>query len=638
MHQESPITTTTAVGLFELPPELLDLTFVYLSTHDLTVCARVNKSWYQVVINQIWHTFELANDTTAYWKFKNAYSSGSTDPRNADVSLTKNLGRIKVLKIRHISLLNLFAQAIVQKSQQQLRDAPQNERVNSSSHYNNDLCGLASVRELNIDFMDDSRFKKNQPPPPQQHPLPKPHLGLFGLAGPVCRREDHPTVKEEKNKLLDSATESVCFILESSRGLVIFTVALALLTSYREKADEQIRLWTALPASLEQLIILDDPKRLITNRITGLWADDRKRVMEQISNSVKSTETGSHGRSLLDKLKTISILGRWADIWILGSVLKERHCGPALEELNLAHACVSLEDDSLSQLISMASGDGFTGLKTFAYDSLTDALGPLTTSAILDQAKTLENLRVYLGWRNQPAGGLRSHVVQQLLCSAPKLKRFDTLPSTHEPGVEPDSFLARDILNSSEDWVCLDLESFKCRIGDIHRPDLTRRTNGHRLRDEFHDPHRCSRAESRSMQRRVLAQIGRLTKLRELSLGHDSVGLESWDPDYMTSRGDSDDDDDGVEYSCAVQTGYQYACLSMRLEDGFDQLKNLKSMRKMRLWRMAQGQGIEEGAWIKENWPDYGKEFRDDFFTKRGQEVEIGERIYSHDLKTYDWW
>ncbi|KAG0043481.1 hypothetical protein BGZ83_011345 [Gryganskiella cystojenkinii] len=490
-------------SLLDLPPELLEQVFLHLTTHDLTVCARINRTWYQCVIEEIWHTFDLGTSQTAYRKFKNAYFvSGMITQPDAAVSLAKNLNRIRVLRIQHISLLSLFAQAV---------------RVTEK-----DRCDpLFSLQELDVDFVDDSAYLQ---PLDQQEPQPwsaqDRHISPFAVG---YLRDDHSSViTEEKKRPLDLALESAIQILACcSRGsLSKFTVSLASMTLSRGNANDQVRLWASLPTSLEQLIIRDDPHAIIQDPSEVERQHTKELVWSSVMTTSRTGEVVDFGP--LTRLKTISVTGRFADMRILGSVLKEKQCGPALEELNLVHTSHSLDDTSLCQLVSMAGG-----LKTFAYDSISEAIGPLTTAAILGQAKTLENIRVDLGGygsRGRSKQGFTSVAIQRLLCSAPNLRRFDALPSEHQPGLEPNSFLAQDILESSENWACLNLESFKCRIGDIPPTDLKRRSNGRRLRGQFHDTGLYTQVEIRAIQCRILDKFSQLTKLREFSFHWDMIG------------------------------------------------------------------------------------------------------------------
>ncbi|KAG0056673.1 hypothetical protein BGZ83_003916 [Gryganskiella cystojenkinii] len=690
MDKEAP---TTLAGLVDFPPELLDLVLAHLTKHDLTVCARVNKQWYQCVINRIWHTFEICRiylpyDDPSYFHGLALLPRGvravdpdaTTDP--PVVYLAKNLGRIRILRIRYIRVMKLLAQAMAElvAQERELRN------VEKKNRQNNDGCliGLSSLQELDIHFMDElpqqpSFFRSVAPPTPAQGlsgsatqpSLTQDQRSAFGFrANPLPNQgSSSPLVLAEMKKVEEvkekkdegepiSLIGTVLQILtQSQQSLLKLTIRLDPISTRGQFVD-QARLWSALPACLEQLKIFDDETTAFGYGSYMRW-EEYQSWMKQISSfdseqgSPRSKGSEGEGRQgvlfgspplplpSLGQLKVISINSPWTNIPALVSVLTDRRCGSALEELIILSPNIDLYDTSLSQLISMAGrGDdnnGSTtsgGLKTC---SIALAVGPLTTSAILNQSKTLENFRIHI----DPYRGFPSAAIQKLLCTAPRLKRFDTIPSKHIRGVDPELFMAEDILGSSEDWVCLDLESFKCMVGGIPRPDLKRRTNGRRLKDELHDPSRYSQEQSRSIQRKILYQFSRLTKLRELSLGHDSLGCKDWDPE--TGYYDEEDDEDLI--NCAPQTGYQYACLSMRLEDGFDLLKGLKSMRRMHLWRMEHGQGVEEEEWIKKHWPNYGNESRDDFFTVRGHEVAIGEVVHFVQKQKmywepayYDWW
>jgi len=156
------------------------------------------------------------------------------------------------------------------------------------------------------------------------------------------------------------------------------------------------------------------------------------------------------------------------------------------------------------------------------FNGVEEDAGLLTVAAILENAATLESLRLC------DCKAFSSRVIQNLLCSAPRLKRFDTICEVHGE-LEPYSLMASDILDSSEDWVCLELESFKCCIGGIPRPDLRTKTNGRPLSGILNNPDRYTIQQSRDIQRRVLAKLGRLTKLREITLGQEMVNFQSND-------------------------------------------------------------------------------------------------------------
>ena len=249
--------------------------------------------------------------------------------------------------------------------------------------------------------------------------------------------------------------------------------------------------------------------------------------------------------------------------------------------------------------------------------------------AILDHANTLENVRI------SDCKAFDSLAIQTLLCSAPRLKRFDVNPSDPWELMKYNRLRVADILESNRYWVCLELESFKCFIDEIPRSDIPTDNNAVPLNGGLDNPTAFSRGKSQSIQRQIMDRIGRLTKLREISLGQDITGWpqdSEEEDEIFADYGDQED-----------QLRYQYQCLSMTLEDGLDLLKDLKCMRRLFLERMSHRQQSPEQDWMRENWPDFGKESRDSFWTERGHTCEIGASFKERGISTvgwedFDWW
>ncbi|KAG0052089.1 hypothetical protein BGZ83_003022 [Gryganskiella cystojenkinii] len=269
---------------------------------------------------------------------------------------------------------------------------------------------------------------------------------------------------------------------------------------------------------------------------------------------------------------------------------------------------------------------------------MTRTIGTLTVKAILEHAATLENLRI------SGCAAFDSQAIQTLLCTAPRLKRFDTIATGVLSDVDSCVLLANDIIGvlpisstSNLGWVCLELESFKCKIAGIPRPDIQAKKNGRPLTDsEYHDPSRYNQRQSRWIQQRVLGQLGRLTKLREITLGQDIMvsSCEVMMEDEI--REDDYYDEENLEI------GHQYQCLTMTLEDGLDQLSGLKNLRRLCIEKISHGQKEAEKQWMKEHWPVFGKPTKDMFWSSRGHDVNA-DWIGPDDRDRYggnlwDWW
>ncbi|KAF9125011.1 hypothetical protein BGW39_007735, partial [Mortierella sp. 14UC] len=281
---------------------------------------------------------------------------------------------------------------------------------------------------------------------------------------------------------------------------------------------------------------------------------------------------------------------------VLANVLYE-HC----PHLTAARFDGHPSDESLSFLI----GASARGWKSFMFDGTQGSFfGRLSAKAILTHASTLENVRL------EGCTAFTSTDIQQLFCSAPKLKRFHgiSIDRLHEK----DLALRADELVQSE-WVCTGLESFACKITHVPRPDVLIRTNGRALTSPMHTTGTIE--ASYQLQGRVYEQLSRLCKLRHLVLGGDigAYGVKTlelamkerivegrfFDPKFF-------------------QAGYQYDCLSMTLESGLDQLKGLRDMRAVVVEGMAVGlSNPGELDWQKEHWPllDNCRLFRHGYFS-----------------------
>ncbi|GJJ74539.1 hypothetical protein EMPS_06897 [Entomortierella parvispora] len=582
-----------------------------LCKHDLTVCVRVNRAWYEQLIDRIWHTVEIQNLFSFHY-FNDAYGPGSTD---GPVSLARNVHRIRVLKVLYTRTLDAFLLAETTKEagqeDKEVNDDGQAQIVPKEN--------ALLIEELFVHFGDDPP----RPPPPDQV------TDSFGRMVPRSRYSMPLSLYSTHSLPIQSSIhlDPLLDVLARSTQLVKFTTAVLPLRQKGQFEDEA-RLWTALPASLEQLRVIDNVGNsymfAIDSRIPWMTGEERDALLDRVSRWPKPATS-------LENLRSLTVAGDGADLRILCEILMNRR-PLSLEDLSLVDSVFrdDLENTCLLRLISQGSPKGWktVGLSGCIYGTI----GSQVVDALLQHAATLENVRVVA---LNPT--LSSVAIQKLLCSAPNLKRFDTIPSRGRES-NPAMLSAGDIIGSSQGWVCSKLESFKCMIEGIPRPDLQKRTNNRRLYGDLHDPDVYSKAQSQEIQRKVLAQLAQLTQLREITLGQDSIYSEDWDDEEYY-----DSDDDGDDITCAIQRGVQYECLTMTLEDGLDQLKNLKSMRRMNLHRMQHGQEVEELEWMKENWPVYGKEQRESFWADRGHWVHIGDLQYhSFDdvrhWESFDWW
>ncbi|KAF9120058.1 hypothetical protein BGW39_011700 [Mortierella sp. 14UC] len=197
----------------------------------------------------------------------------------------------------------------------------------------------------------------------------------------------------------------------------------------------------------------------------------------------------------------------------LFSLLLRQHC-PKLQDLFVMHDLRNFSDEELRDVLD-ASTAGWRSLGFPRAPHESHEFDSLSIAALLRHAGTIENLRI------DGCDCLTSATIQQILCSAPKLKRFDTLLMDRSRRADIE-LKAADII-AGKPWVCTELESLKIRIVGVSRPDLVKRSNGRPLDGPLH---RGSMEESRRIQRVIYEQLGRLTSLKQLILGHDEVEVD----------------------------------------------------------------------------------------------------------------
>ncbi|KAG0298979.1 hypothetical protein BGZ97_003907 [Linnemannia gamsii] len=288
----------------------------------------------------------------------------------------------------------------------------------------------------------------------------------------------------------------------------------------------------------------------------------------------------------------------------------------------------SITDVRLALLLRGASARGW---RTLIFKSKHNILGPESVDAILEYAApTLETIRF-----DYSGPSFKSQNVQQLLCTAPNLVRFVGLVGNRalEKDVELDAgdvFGERSL--TEKNWVCLSLETFKCKITGIPRPDIKTRTNGRPLTDHtLHSATTYSLEDSYRVQRQVYAQLGRLHKLKELSLGSDYFFAEEESGSGNNTGSERDAalrrrerESEGEYFSLgAFQIGYQNECLSMTLASGMGPMSSLKDLRSVQLDGMQVVGGVAwpeiNQDWIRNSWPKWRAHgYRDPFWDPFG--------------------
>ncbi|KAF9546397.1 hypothetical protein EC957_009746 [Mortierella hygrophila] len=251
---------------------------------------------------------------------------------------------------------------------------------------------------------------------------------------------------------------------------------------------------------------------------------------------------------------------------------------PDLNELSLN--CMtggSQADEQIAMLIRSSRAWKNLSLSFF------HGFGPLSTAALIHQhSTTLETLVL------TECDGFCSEDIQTVLSSCVNLRSFQAMTSS---GTE---FSSTVYLDASEmvdsPWVCLGLEKLKLVITGIARPDLKKDQYGRRLTGPLHD----GTIQGYEMQQIVYSQLGNLTRLQELWLGHDKPDLDDEENYHPTEV------DGQWRY---IDPDEQFECLEFSLRSGLNLLGGLTELRVLNMDRMNIRVGLSEVQWMASKWP-----------------------------------
>ncbi|KAI1306968.1 hypothetical protein EDD11_004644 [Mortierella claussenii] len=233
-------------------------------------------------------------------------------------------------------------------------------------------------------------------------------------------------------------------------------------------------------------------------------------------------------------------------------------------------------------------------------------LGSLSTAALIRHSATLETLAL------EECDGLTSEDIQAVLSSCPNLRIFKALTSNGKDFSTTVYLDANEMVDSP--WACNRLECLKLIITGIARPDLQIDQYGQPLTGPLHD----GTITGDEMHRIVYSQLGKLTRLRELWLGHDKQDLDDEDNYHSTD----------VEGQWQfIDPDEQFECLQFSIKSGMELLRGLKELRVLNLDRMKTRIGLSEVQWMVKHWPKLEKVI--------GLVIQ-GERVPKHVQWLYD--
>lgn len=261
---------------------------------------------------------------------------------------------------------------------------------------------------------------------------------------------------------------------------------------------------------------------------------------------------------------------------------------PNLDSIRLDNSPLETTDrDNVGMLAA-----SHTGWRSIAIPTM----GPRAVQTLIQHCSTLEELDLTRAY------GLTSRDMQRILSSSPRLVTFVTLECDDYYSYsfkETTHILATDFIdadsssNSLKPWACeLSLKVFRAKISGIPRPDITRTFHGHPVKNDMvlQEVHS---GQSQEILHRVYERLGRLTRLERLELGQED----------RNTLDETRTFDDPAEVETLDDEDQQYDCLDMSIRSGLRMLEGLKQLRVLSVVRMATSIGVEEVQWMVQSWP-----------------------------------
>lgn len=534
----------TTTDILTLPLEIIINSFTpYLTQHDLTTCVLVNQQWNTVFTPLLWENVSSVNSA----------------PK----------GTTWMIDFHKIKWLRLFEKCVLEagalrKNGRWIRKVDAQfcgmvDLLTGTTAGGDGECYCDGLVELEI---GDDRGTKMYMVRDDEYPMSQPH---------------------------DVHVASVVRLLQQNLGQLRKLAFSGSLLSIN--AQDSVRMIRAIPSSVEELSVIKFTTSPLSSSTLPVELDLSSLktltfALSSFDNLLPILQRSPALETLV--LKNLRYPTRDCVPWHIFASTIQDSC-PRLTSLHLID-CPPYSDDEFSAVLG-ASARGWKTLgfprryDAYGYGSDAHEFGPLSTEALLKHCETLENLRI------EGCDDLPSWAIQEVLSSAPRLRRLDAISQERWRGrnVQLD---VKDIIGvrdgkslSGKDWVCLSLESLKIQITGI--------------------PRNAAEKASQHIQREVYKQLGRLTGLKQLVLGHE---VEHPATIYKPLEGASLEGTHpfGVPYEERPEyrgAGYQASCLEMTLNSGLGLLEGLKGLRKFEVGGMDVGSGVEEEVWRRENWP-----------------------------------
>ncbi|CAO3565320.1 unnamed protein product [Mortierella alpina] len=535
----------------KLPQEVFEIITSSLYTSDLAHCVRVNRSWSDLFLPQLWKTIEI-RDRIDYNKF---------NTHDTLKALLRNCHSIQTLHTCNIKWI--WALASMTTRCRNLRSLTLVRDHNALS-VSSELVTLPP-RDVEASFARQAIYVSSALPILLKQNRGLQHVKIEGFIF-------HPR----------AGCRTLDYILRS------------LPTQSLDRLDIKCKSFLTSKSPADDI----DPAVFQDGEEGDDQEDNRPYALKELalSGRIESIDALFAFLERCPRLESL-ILRSVSDVpYDQLSVVLRKHC-PLLSRLKWeSENCVE-GDAEIAHLLDASSsssdrqdGGRGTGWKSIQLPFMRN-FGPLSIQALLRHASALTQLGAN-GW-----GSLSSSDIQTLLCSAPGLENLNghfVVHATCDGRVAEIVLRAQDIMHSNATWAgTTSLKHLRLVIHGVPRPDVK---CDHMGRPFPHPLPEVTPSHCLQVQESVYKQLGAMTQLQTLVLGRPDVN-----PNGVIEMAER-----LVRLHPtlgALVREHQYQCLELSLVSGLGLMSELKELRILDVTRMAHRIDVAELEWMHVNWP-----------------------------------
>ncbi|OAQ25135.1 hypothetical protein K457DRAFT_129237 [Linnemannia elongata AG-77] len=604
-QEDIPFSTHPYATLASLPQEVIDLITTHLTHQDLSPCLSVNQEWRTALTPSFWRVVRVVDETILdRFGTKETWGALCQNSRHIQVVETTDLGFLRFLAC-HRSLatnnlreltLRLWEEEEEEEggAQPKTQASPRDSSCSPDGDNLENPPKIAPARSFDVIAIS--------------HELSVSHAGYIvtdaaSLLKMILRRN-----KTLRTLSLDEGCfrDTIKNINDDDNGKGDYDhfhdVFTTIPTACLERLEISFRGAPALsdhPSEREK----EDPTKEFKRGAFFHKSYEPFLALKELVITGSYKKMGSVRQTFLIRCPNVEVLriDQLDPYTIVTMPAFLRYACPKLSRLEWTRNTTN-SDNAIAELLQ-ASVSGWKVLRL----PMMSRFGSLALEALMESVETLEELRI------GGCGQLRKNAILDLLCSAKKLRRLESVADGErtEEIIELklhayEAYKEHVEGQMDRTWALgPSVEFLQLKLLGVPRPDVWYNQCGGRLLDLNEGMDVALRFE---VQQWIYTQLGRLTGVQELVLG-----ITDFDQENLTNYGVdpalSAILDDTFEELLAEHDMhlFHYSSLEFSLKSGLGLLGGLKELRVLDVRKTAHRIGVEELEWMHENWPKLEK-------------------------------